>query len=49
VELLQLDAGKMAFEGLAGHTTRHVELLDNIHASADLQVIKPKHERTDGR
>ena len=25
---------------------RHVELLDDIHASADLPVVKPKHEMT---
>ena len=25
-------------------TVRHMELLDDIHASADLLVVKPKHE-----
>jgi len=27
----------------------YVELLDDIHACADLPVVKPKHEKTDGR
>jgi hypothetical protein len=25
-------------------TARHVELLDDIHACADLSLVKPKHE-----
>ena len=28
-------------------TARHVALLDNLHASADLQVVTPKHEITE--
>ncbi len=27
-------------------TARHVELLDDLHASANLPVVKPKHEMT---
>jgi hypothetical protein len=32
---------------LAGHTARHVELLDDIHALADLPVVRLKHEMTE--
>ena len=28
-------------------TARHVELMDDIHASAALPVVKPKHEMTE--
>jgi hypothetical protein len=28
-------------------TARHVELLDDTHAFADLPVVKPKHEMTE--
>ena len=38
----------MAHEGVAG-IARQVEMLDDIHSSADLPVVKPKHEMTDGR
>ena len=44
----RLDAARMTHEGLAG-TARHLELLDNIHAYADLPVVKPKHEMADSR
>jgi len=33
----------MAHEGVAG-AARYVELLDDIHSSVDLPVVKPKHE-----
>jgi hypothetical protein len=39
----------MALEGLAGHTARHVALLDDLRACADLPVVKLKHEMTEGR
>ena len=40
------DAGRMVHEGVAG-ADRYVELLDYIHSSANLTVVKPKHEMTE--
>jgi hypothetical protein len=38
----------MAHEGVAG-AARSVELLDDVHVCAEFPVVKPKHEKTDGR
>jgi len=49
VEKRPLDAERLALEDVAGHTARHVELLDYILACAEFPVVKPWHEMADGR